>query len=509
MNTQEFIEKAKKIHGDKYDYSKVEYVNSHTKVCIICPEHGEFWQAPRHHLKGSGCPNCAGKIRLTTEEFIRRAKEVHGNRYDYSKVKYVNTRRKVCIICPKHGEFWQIPLHHLKGSGCPNCAGKIRLTTEEFIRKAKEVHGDRYDYSKVEYINALKKVCIICPKHGEFWQTASEHLRGQGCPKCAYEKQISSSTITTEEFIRKAKEVHGDRYDYSKVEYVNTRTKVRIICPEHGEFLQIPNNHLQGQGCPYCAGKIRLTTEEFIRKAKEVHGDRYDYSKVEYMNGPTKVCIICPKHGEFWQISRDHLQGQGCPKCAQEKHKSNTEEFIRKAKEVHGDRYDYSKVEYINALKKVCIICPKHGEFWQIPASHLSGKGCPNCNESQMEKNTANFLEENNIEYIRQARKTDLVWLGRQSLDFYLPKYNIAIECQGIQHFESVAFFGGKREYSDGLKRDLSKYNKCLSNNVKLIYYVPESLVEEITNNTKYNNIYNSENVFSDLTEFNEKYLVI
>ena len=382
---------------------------------------------------------------MNTQEFIEKAKKIHGDKYDYSKVEYVNSHTKVCIICPEHGEFWQAPRHHLKGSGCPNCAGKIRLTTEEFIRKAKEVHGDRYDYSKVEYINALKKVCIICPKHGEFWQTASEHLRGQGCPKCAHEKQISSSTITTEEFIRKAKEVHGDRYDYSKVEYVNTRTKVRIICPEHGEFLQIPNNHLQGQGCPYCAGKIRLTTEEFIRKAKEVH----------------------------------------------------------------GDRYDYSKVEYINALKKVCIICPKHGEFWQIPASHLSGKGCPNCNESQMEKNTANFLEENNIEYIRQARKTDLVWLGRQSLDFYLPKYNIAIECQGIQHFESVAFFGGKREYSDGLKRDLSKYNKCLSNNVKLIYYVPESLVEEITNNTKYNNIYNSENVFSDLTEFNEKYLVI
>ena len=509
---------------------------------------------------------------MNTQEFIEEAKKMHGDRYDYSKVKYVNTRRKVCIICPKHGEFWQMPLHHLKGSGCSNCVGNKRLTTEEFIRRAKDVHGDRYDYSKVEYVNARTKVCIICPEHGEFRQTSSEHLRGQGCPKCAHEKQVSSSTITTEEFIRKAKEVHGDRYNYSKVEYVNTRTKVRIICPEHGEFLQIPNNHLQGQGCPYCAGKIRLTTEEFIRKAKEVHGDRYDYSKVEYMNGPTKVCIICPEHGEFWQISRDHLQGQGCPKCAQEKRTSTTEEFIHRANEVHGNRYDYIKVEYINAMKKVCIICPKHGEFWQIPASHLSGrgcrycadnikrsteefirkskkihgnkydyskvqyinnstkvciicpehgkfwqvpsshlrgKGCPNCNESQMEKNTANFLEENNIEYIRQARKTDLVWLGRQSLDFYLPKYNIAIECQGIQHFESVAFFGGKREYSDELKRDLSKYNKCLSNNVNLIYYVPESLVEEVINNTKYNNIYNSENVFSDLTEFNEKYLVI
>ena len=447
MNIQEFIEKAKKIHGDRYDYSKVEYVNAYTKVCIICPKHGEFWQAPKHHLNGSGCPYCAGKIRLTTEEFIRRAKEVHGDRYNYSKVEYVNEYTKVCIICPKHGEFWQIPVHHLNGSGCPYCAGKIRLTTEEFIRKAKDIHGGRYDYSKVEYVNARTKVCIICPEHGEFRQTASEHLRGQGCPKCAQEKKKDSSlTSTTEEFIRKAKEVHGDRYDYSKVEYVNVRTKVCIVCPEHGEFQQMPNNH---------------------------------------------------------------LNGQGCPKCGQEKRNSNTEEFIRKAKEVHGDRYNYSKVEYVNAYTKVRIICPIHGDFEQNAHSHLNGRGCPKCNESQMEKNTAKFLDENNIEYIRQTRKKDLVWLGRQSLDFYLPKYNIAIECQGEQHFKTVDFFGGKRGYSDRLKKDLSKYNKCLSNNVKIIYYVPERLVEEVINNTKYNNIYNSENVFSDLTEFNEKYLVI
>ena len=251
-----------------------------------------------------------------------------------------------------------------------------------------------------------------------------------------------------------------------------------------------------------------MNTQEFIEEAKKMHGDKYDYSKVEYVNTRRKVCIICPNHGEFWQTASEHLRGQGCPKCAGNK-RLTTEGFIHKAKEVHGGKYDYSKVEYVNNHTKVCIICPEHGEFWQEPSSHLNGNGCPNCNESQMEKNTANFLEENNIEYIRQARKTDLVWLGRQSLDFYLPKYNIAIECQGIQHFESVAFFGGKRKYSDGLKRDLSKYNKCLSNNVNLIYYVPESLVEEVINNTKYNNIYNSENVFSDLTEFNEKYLVI
>ena len=315
--------------------------------------------------------------------------------------------------------------------------------------------------------------------------------------------------MNTQEFIEKAKKIHGDKYDYSKVEYVNSHTKVCIICPEHGEFWQAPRHHLNGSGCPYCAGKIRLTTEEFIRRAKDIHGDRYDYSKVEYVNARTKVCIICPEHGEFRQTASEHLRGQGCPKCAQEKHNSNTEEFIRKAKDVHGDRYDYSKVEYVNAYTKVRIICPIHGDFEQNAHSHLNGRGCPKCNESQMEKNTAKFLEENNIDYISQARKKDLVWLERQSLDFYIPKYHIAIECQGEQHFKTVDFFGGKRGYSDRLKKDLSKYNKCLSNNVKLIYYVPESLVEEVINNTKYNNIYNRENVFSDLTEFNEKYLVI
>ena len=123
----------------------------------------------------------------------------------------------------------------------------------------------------------------------------------------------------------------------------------------------------------------------------------------------------------------------------------------------------------MNAYTKVRIICPIHGDFEQNAHSHLNGRGCPKCNESQMEKNTAKFLEENNIDYISQARKKDLVWLERQSLDFYIPKYHIAIECQGGQHFKTVDFFGGKRGYSDRLKKDLSKYNKCLSNNVKNI----------------------------------------
>jgi predicted nucleic acid-binding Zn-ribbon protein len=154
-------------------------------VCIICLEHGEFWQTPSDHLSGRGCPKCGGRLVNNTEEFIQKAKEVHGDKYDYSKVEYVNSHAKVCIICPEHGEFWQSPNNHLNGKGCPKCINPNHgLTTEEFIQKAREVHGDKYDYSKVEYKGGLTKVCIICPKHGEFWQIAREHLRGQGCPIC-------------------------------------------------------------------------------------------------------------------------------------------------------------------------------------------------------------------------------------------------------------------------------------------------------------------------------------
>ena len=319
MNTQEFIEKARAIHGDKYDYSKVEYVNAKTKVCIICREHGEFWQLPNNHTHGThpqGCPKCNGVIRRTTEQFISEAKSVHGDKYDYSKVEYKNNNTKICIICPEHGEFWQNPATHLKGCGCAKCSGLEKITTEEFIEKAKAIHGDKYDYSKVEYVNAKTKVCIICPEHGEFWKLPYVHLKGQGCTLCSNRKLGDKKRITLEEFITKAKEVHGDRYDYSKVNYINTHTKVCIICPEHGEFWQEPKVHInQRCGCPYCFGKIKSTKEEFIRNAKEVHGDKYDYSKVEYVNAHTKVCIICPEHGEFWQRPHGHLSGKGCENC--------------------------------------------------------------------------------------------------------------------------------------------------------------------------------------------------
>ena len=209
-----------------------------------------------------------------------------------------------------------------------------------------------------------------------------------------------SKKLTTEEFIRRAKEIHGDKYDYSKVEYVNCETKVCIICPEHGEFRIRPTKHLSGKGCQQCVHRsYKYTTSEFIEKAREFHGDKYDYSKVKYVNQSTKVCIICPEHGEFWQFPNNHLNGFGvCPKCSR-RERLTTEEFIRKAKEVHGDKYYYNKVKYTNTKTNVCIVCPEHGEFWQNPVSHLRGNGCSICNVGYTKQYKFNLLQEFKNEY--------------------------------------------------------------------------------------------------------------
>ena len=440
--------------------------------------------------------------KLTQKEFIERARKVHGNKYDYSKVIYKNSSTKVCIVCPKHGEFWQIPNSHLQGIGCPKCGdlkkGEYKKSnTDNFINRAKEVHGNKYDYSKSVYKGVHDKICIICPEHGEFWQEANNHLHGKGCPKCKYEKIADDRKYTTEQFILKAREVHGWKYDYSKVDYKDSHTKVCIICPIHGEFWQKPDNHLNGWGCKKCGDKSasdkkRKTKEEFIKKAREIHGDKYDYSKVDYKNDRTKICIICPEHGEFWQTPNNHYK-YGCDKCGDktisEKQTLTTEEFIEKARKVHGDKYDYSKVEYINNKKPVCIICPKHGEFWQTPNNHLRGNGCPTCNESKLENEMREFLKENGINYESQKSFKWLKYKNKLKLDFYLPEYNIAIECQGKQHYESKDCFGGEEEYIEIVERDLVKHNKCIENGISIIYYtnLKEGIVNKFLNETVFN----------------------
>ena len=434
LTTEKFIEKAKEKHGNKYDYSKVKYINNHTKVIIICKEHGEFKQRPDNHLSGKGCPTCAKILRakkksLTTEGFIEKAKEKHGNKYDYSKVEYIGARTKVIIGCIEHGKFKQTPNSHLNYNGCPTCgnilnAKKRSSTTKKFIEKAKKKHSNKYDYSKVEYISAHKKVIIRCIEHGEFKQTPGSHLNYNGCPTCS-----GNIKLTTEEFIKKAKEKNGNKYDYSNVEYINAKTKVSIRCIEHGEFKQTPGSHLYGQGCPTCSRKIKLTTEEFIEKAKEKHGNKYNYSNVEYINAKTKVSIRCIEHGEFKQTPGSHLYGQGCPTCSR-KIKLTTEEFIEKAKEKHGNKYNYSKVEYINFNTKVIIRCIEHGEFKQTPGSHLYGKGCPTCGNILNAKKRSSTTEK----FIEKAKKKHSNKYDYSKVEYISAHKKVIIRC--IEHGE-------------------------------------------------------------------------
>ena len=343
---------------------------------------------------------------------------------------------------------------------------KQAKTTEQFIEDARKKHGDKYDYSKVNYINNKTKVCIICPVHGEFWMTPQNHLNSPiGCHQCGK----FSRRKTTEQFIEDAKKIQGDKFDYSEAEYVNNKTKIKLRCKTCGkDFLQTPVGHLRGDGCPYCAGLAKHSTESFIEKAKQVHGDKFDYSKVEYVNNRDKVCIVCKTCGkEFWQVPDNHLRGHGCPECRYIKQRLTTEQFIKKARQVHGDKYDYSKVDYKNAETKVCIICPKHGEFWQEPGTHLKGKGCPECNNSKGEERIKFYLEKHNINFIHD--EVCLEFLNNMRPDFYLPNYNLVIEFDGMQHFEPNEMFGGEEGFKKRQELDKLKNQLCEENGVDVL----------------------------------------
>ena len=334
-------------------------------------------------------------------------------------------------------------------------------TTKIFIEELLNVFGNKYDYSKIEYINSKTKVCVICPKHGEFYATPHNLLKKRGCPKCVGKYK------TTEDFIKQSQKIHNNKYDYSKTEYKNANDKIIIICPKHGEFTMSPNKHLMGCGCPKCVGKYK-TTEDFIKQLQNIFGDKYDYSKVKYVNAKTKVCVICPKHGEFYTTPSNLLKKSGCPKCTNKK-MFNGDDFIKLAQNVHNNKYDYSKVKYINANTKVCIICPTHGEFWQRPVDHIKKQyGCQLCNESKLENEIETVLNAYHIIFERQKR---FKWLGKQSLDFYLPQYNIAIECQGLQHFRPIDFFGGIKGFQKIIENDQRKWNLTQYNGLQLLYY--------------------------------------
>lgn len=275
ITTSDYIEKLKKVHGDKYDYSLVEYNGDKSKVKILCSSHGTFEQRADVHLRGSNCPKCsssktAEKLRTTTEEFIEKARKVHGDKYDYSKVNYTGCGNKVEIICTKNHTFFQTPSSHLDKLGCVFCnpqGESIRLTTEQFIEKSRKVHGDRYDYSLVNYVNSNSKVEIICSHHKSFFQRPNTHQKGLGCKQCGVDKRVKERTKTTEQFIKESTEKHKGFYTYEKSIYTKAKDNIIITCPNHSDFLQEASHHTRGGGCPKCSTGGYSRTD-YIRQAK-------------------------------------------------------------------------------------------------------------------------------------------------------------------------------------------------------------------------------------------------
>lgn len=254
--------------------------------------------------------------------------------------------------------------------------------------------------------------------------------------------------ISQLEFITRANKIHNNFYDYSESVYKNSQTKIKIKCPVHGIFKQIPNSHLLGFGCKLCHSEklsnlYKDSKEQFIEKAIKIHGSKYDYSKVIYKSALEKVIIVCLIHGDFEQKPGDHLHGQGCSKCRylnnSKLFRSDTKNFIEKAMLKHGSLYDYSNSIYRTNKDKIEIKCKKHGSFFQRPYHHLNGIGCPICSSSKGELAIKAILDKHKINYIQEYKIPNEKYIFYY--DFYLPDYNILIEFHGIQHYKYIPYF--------------------------------------------------------------------
>lgn len=421
-----------------------------------------------------------------TVEFILKSEKIHGKKYDYSRVEYINNSTPVLI--GYNGDFHLItPQNHLKGSKLESRKRKYNL--EELIIELNNIHNNKYDYSKLN-LNRLKdKSIIICPKHGEFKQAVVEHLNGHGCTKCGKESMSEKTRLTSEEITNRIYKKHSDKYKYLNLENVNSKTKLRIICPIHGEFEQKALYHME-YGCTKCGYSSfkNMGIENFINRSKEIHNNFYDYSKFIYTISSESSIIICPKHGEFKQTPNAHLRGSGCIKCGYEKNgiRLDTKYFFEQCREKHNNRYIYDENSFENTRNFITIYCPKHGEFKQKASSHLySGCGCPSCSESSGETKIRLFLERNNIFFEQQKSFDGCLYKQKLLFDFYLPNKNLCIEFDGIQHFKPIEFFGGEESLNENKIKDDIKTKYCLENNIELIRisYKDKNNIEKILNN--------------------------
>ena len=345
---QDYVKEANVIHKNKYEYLKSYILDKYVYLTIKCKIHGIFEKRVGNHIsKKQGCSYCSKPQKLTQEDFIKKANNIHNNLYDYSISKYEKGHSKIDIICKIHGKFNMLAINHLSGQGCPNCANNSPVNTLIFIKRANEIHNEKYDYTKVYYVNMYKPITIICKIHGEFLENPVNHLdtrTNQHCRKCSNRK-----VKNMDDFINQANIIHNNTYDYSKVEYEKSINKVIIICKIHNEFIQRPNDHLSGNGCPKCSNAgfskiciewLENTMKEqniFIQHALNDGEYRLDIdNKIYYCDG------FCKDTNTIYEFYGDFFHGN--PNIY------NKEDINKLTKKSFGELYDKT-IERENVLK--------------------------------------------------------------------------------------------------------------------------------------------------------------
>lgn len=494
---QEFIDKAKSIHGDKYDYSKVVYVNNKTRITLICPKHGEFTIRPFNHIvSGDGCSACRYEAKYDLKYYIDKLLAKYPN-LNISKNQDLTEKVKrrelgnILLSCPMHGDYkvklkWLIDNTGKTDRGnialkCPKCYKKeLEKKREdkleearEALRKSRDIEkevydkfGNKYELITKDYKSPTMKLTLKCEKHGYFLINLLKLEESEGCPNCVADERFN-------EFLIKAKEIHGDAYEYKKGGFRGKLTDlVHLVCPKHGVQPMRAQTILSGTGCKQCylerdgSRFVKYSNDSVLERIKAIHGDTYDYSLFKYGGSEVKVKLICKHHGVFEITPHSLLKGHGCYQCGRESHTTKTrytlEEAARKGNLIHANKYKYLSLDYIpiktdhgvknvGFIKYICPDCNRINK--QKLASHLSGYGCKKCYESKGERRIEAFLLKHNIKHQREA----CIKNTKYRIDFYLTDLKIGVEYNGIQHYKDYSLYSRDTGSAYIRKNDVAK----------------------------------------------------
>ena len=430
---ESFIQELK----ERLPYSSIELLEESNDSSLFLIDDYKI-EVPNRIIKEMVFPKTEKIVKyISFKENLNKAIAIHGDIFDVDFNTYTQLRKDVHITHKKSGKEYWINFGNFIRGGLPKeirDEDERRANFENFIEKSTIAHNGYYDYSKVEYINSSSKVLIICPEHGDFWQLPNDHIKGFKCPKC----KADNHRVKFSDFVKKAREIHGDKYTYIESSWNGTATPVQAICPHHGEISLSPISHLKGSECLLCSRASKEDDAESIPEFEVLDFKYKIVSNVRSAITNATYTFNCSVHGNYETTYLKYLNKfyHGCPECFIARIRKDFDSFVKEAKEVHGDTYEYIKPDVMNRNEKVKIICKEHGEFEQLPYNHILGSGCPKCRMNRQERFIYNYIKEitdSNIEFGKR-----FYFMKNKEIDLYLPEFNLGIEYNGIVYHHST-----------------------------------------------------------------------